>query len=202
MGRDIILKGNTMQFQRVLFALVVFTPLATCAAPSDTRSARSEEEIRQNLWANLEELAALSLSATVEPHAESDTYELEWPVHSVHSSKPHVVFGDPVYADHDDDVNMKREYGAFTIYYDEKALAPLWTAIKLTRVMADKNGNIDRERDFDTDDVIENAGYDVTDHDDYKNVSDHRGNGTEGTWSNSTMPEVMRLSYGCIKLNS
>ena len=169
-----------MQFQKLLFVLVALTPLATCATPSDTQSALSEEEIRQKAQANLEELAALSLSATVEPHAKSDTYELEWPVHSIHSSKPHVVFGDPVYANHDDDVNMKREYGAFTIYYDEKALAPLWTAIKLSRAMADKNGDIDRSSRFKPDNFIRDEGYAVTKHTDYNNIQGqgikwHRG---------------------------
>lgn len=56
-----------MQFQRLLLALVVFTPLATCAAQSDTRSARSQEEISQIARANQEQLAtALSMYAKAE----------------------------------------------------------------------------------------------------------------------------------------
>lgn len=53
-----------MQLKRLLLALVVFAPLATCAAQSGTQSTLSELEHRQIARANQEQLAtALSMNA-------------------------------------------------------------------------------------------------------------------------------------------
>ena len=99
---------------------------------------------------------------------------VNWPAHNTGDPDPHTVFGVPEYEHHDDDVNMVREYEGFTVYYDDEVLGPRWTAIKLTDHMVDRNSDFARPSRFSRDDVIEDAGYETTVHDDYKNPSGSR----------------------------
>jgi endonuclease G len=85
------------------------------------------------------------------------------------TSKPHVVFGEPTYIRHDPNHNYVRKYKAFTVYYDDTVLSPRWTAIKMTKRVADKNSNIKRRERFLIDKVLKKKKYKVTKHEDYNN---------------------------------
>ena len=93
-----------------------------------------------------------------------------WPQHDPTLPEPHLVFGEPIYADDDNAHNIVRQYGAFTVYYDDQVLAPRWTAIKVTREMADANGGFSRPGSFKTDSVLTSAGFQTTTHGDYNNL--------------------------------
>jgi endonuclease G len=83
--------------------------------------------------------------------------------------QPSTIFGKPVYHKHDDTHNVIREYSAFTVYYDDGILSPRWTAIKVTKEIADKNKDIERLKRFKVDPEIKEKGYQTATHDDYKN---------------------------------
>lgn len=99
-----------------------------------------------------------------------DTGPLGWPAPDPLSPRPHTVFGEPVYAEHDDLHNATRRYDAFTVYYDDRVLGPRWTAIKLTSSIADANGDFKRPSRFKTDRFLRDKGFAVTKHSDYKNL--------------------------------
>ena len=94
---------------------------------------------------------------------------VQWPIWDNDTSEPHVVFGEPNYIAHDGEHHVVHKYGAFTVYWDDQVLAPRWTAIKLTYRMADEHGEIDRLKKFNIDQTLKQKGYEVTEHDDYKN---------------------------------
>jgi endonuclease G, mitochondrial len=83
--------------------------------------------------------------------------------------QPQIIFGNPVYKKHDDKHNIIRPYFAFTVYYDDVVLSPRWTAIKITKEIADKNKDIERLTRFKVDETLKQKGYQTTTHDDYKN---------------------------------
>ena len=83
--------------------------------------------------------------------------------------QPHTVFGQPAYSNHDDKHTVTREYAAFTVYYDDTILSPRWTAIKVTKEIADKNNDIKRPKKFKVDPELKEKGYITAAHDDYKN---------------------------------
>ena len=92
--------------------------------------------------------------------------QIQW---SKTSPEPHTIFGEPAYSKHADEHNIVRRYSAFTIYYDDEILSPRWAAIKITKEIADKNKNIKRLPKFKVDKTLEEKGYEVASHDDYKN---------------------------------
>jgi endonuclease G len=92
-----------------------------------------------------------------------------WPPSDPTSPDPHTVFGEPIYAEHDEGHNVTRRYGAFTVYYDDRVLTPRWTAIKMTAAVADANSDFRRPRRFKPDPVLDQNGLAFTTHDDYKN---------------------------------
>lgn len=108
-------------------------------------------------------LSALSLLFVV------STLAVTWPQWDDSTPNPHTVFGAPTYVDHDPDHNFVRTYGAFTVYYDDTVLSPRWTAIKMTRHVADRNSNIERPGRFTIDKVLKQKGYEVAKHEDYNN---------------------------------
>lgn len=96
---------------------------------------------------------------------------IPWPAWDNDTPQPHTVFGEPQYTAHDDDHHVVHSYGAFTAYWDDEVLASRWTAIKLTRQMADANSHLKRLKEFKVDQALKQAGYRVTTHDDYKNAT-------------------------------
>ena len=96
------------------------------------------------------------------PAAALSSVTVTWPQHDPTLPEPHLVFGEPIYADDDSAHNIVRQYGAFTVYYDDQVLAPRWTAIKVTREMADANCDFRRPGSFKTDSVLTSAGLQTT----------------------------------------
>jgi len=94
---------------------------------------------------------------------------IDWPTWDNDTPEPHTVFGEPIYAAHDPNHNIVRNYEAFSVYYDDEVLSPRWTAIKMTHYVADRNSDIERPKQFKMDKVLKDKGYEVTTHDDYKN---------------------------------
>lgn len=94
---------------------------------------------------------------------------VDWPPWKNRTPKPHTIFGEPNYADHDPNHHITRKYRAFTVYYDDTVLAPRWTAIKITRGVADRNNGIKRPGRFKIDRVLKKKKYDVATHKDYNN---------------------------------
>jgi endonuclease G, mitochondrial len=83
--------------------------------------------------------------------------------------EPQTIFGNPIYLKHDDKHNITRQYSAFTVYYDDIVFSPRWTAIKITKEIADKNDDIKRPKRFKVDPELKQKGYQTATHDDYKN---------------------------------
>lgn len=94
---------------------------------------------------------------------------VDWPTWDNDTAEPHTVFGEPNYAEHDPNHNIVKKYAAFTVYYDDEILSPRWTAIKMTHYVADRNNDISRLKRFRVDKTLKSAGYETTNHDDYKN---------------------------------
>ena len=95
--------------------------------------------------------------------------DVNWPLWNNDTPEPHTVFGSPKYTGDDPNHNITRKYNAFTVYYDDEVLSPRWTAIKMTRYVADKNSDIKRLERFKVDTVLKNKDYKVTTNDDYNN---------------------------------
>lgn len=106
---------------------------------------------------------------------------VNWPTWHDRTPNPHTVFGEPVYAKHDPNHHIVRHYRAFTVHYDDTVLAPRWTAIKMTRGVADRNSNIRRQTRFRIDPVLQAKEYQVAKHEDYNNQAGKR------TWARGHM---------------
>lgn len=104
------------------------------------------------------------------PTAALSSFTVTWPQHDPTLPQPHLIFGEPIYANDDSAHNVVRQYGAFTVYYDDQVLAPRWTAIKVTREMADANSDFSRPSSFKTDSELVSAGFETTTHRDYNNL--------------------------------
>ncbi len=124
---------------------------------------------------------SLSISVLLLSFLVTSALGVNWPSWHDRTPNPHTIFGDPVYAKHDPNHNITRTHRAFTVYYDDTVLAPRWTAIKMTRGVADKNNNIKRLAKFKTDSVLKSKGYKVTKHEDYNNLKGKR------TWDRGHM---------------
>jgi endonuclease G len=83
--------------------------------------------------------------------------------------EPHTLFGDPIYNQHDDKHDITRRYFAFTVYYDDVIFSPRWTAIKITKEIADINQDIKRLKRFRVDPELKQKGFKTAAHNDYKN---------------------------------
>ncbi|MEE9295718.1 MAG: DNA/RNA non-specific endonuclease [Phycisphaerae bacterium] len=95
---------------------------------------------------------------------------LDWPALDLLSPVPHMVFGEPTYVDHDETHNVTRRYGEFTVYYDDRVLAPRWAAIKMTSAVADANSDFKRPSRFKKDPFLPDNGFVFTTHKDYNNL--------------------------------
>jgi endonuclease G len=109
------------------------------------------------------------------------TLAVDWPSWNDKTSKPHVIFGEPVYSKHDPKHNITRKYRAFTVYYDDIVFAPRWTAIKMTRRVADRYSKIKRPARFKIDRVLKKKKYKVAKHEDYNNLKGKK------TWNRGHM---------------
>jgi endonuclease G len=108
----------------------------------------------------------ISISAYEGAPPSTEGIQVKW---SPTDPEPHTVFGDPTYKKNDPKHNITREYFAFTVYYDDVILSPRWTAIKVTKEIADKNQDIKRLPKFKVDPELKEKGYQTATHDDYKN---------------------------------
>jgi endonuclease G len=99
----------------------------------------------------------------------ADESKIIWPVWDNNTPYPHTIFGRPDYNKNDPCHDVVREYGAFTVYYDDEVLSPRWTAIKVTHYIVDKNNKMKRPGTFKTDKQLKKEGYRVTKHTDYSN---------------------------------
>jgi endonuclease G len=106
---------------------------------------------------------------TAEEIALIEATSITWPARNNTDAKPHVVFGQPKYKDHDDEHNLLITYSGFRVYWDDQVLGPRWTAIKLTDDMVDKNSTVEIESSFSVDPAIAAAGLQSTKHSDYNN---------------------------------
>lgn len=111
----------------------------------------------------------LSLLASISQTPLALASEITWPAWDNKTPYPHTIFGVPKYNKNDPCHNIVREYGAFTIYYDDEVLSPRWTAIKVTYLMVDKNNDINRLSGFRMDKELKRKGYKVTVDADYNN---------------------------------
>ena len=105
----------------------------------------------------------------------------DWPLWNNRTPKPQTIFGEPIYERHDPKHNIVRRYRAFTVYYDDTVLSPLWTAIKMTHGVADRNNTIKRPSRFKIDPLLKKKKYKVAKHEDYNNLRGRR------TWNRGHM---------------
>ena len=117
---------------------------------------------------------ALTLAGCVSPESRLRTAPppQTWPMDAPDSASPHVVFGEPVFVDHDPEHNVTLRYGAFSVYYDDRVLGPRWVAMKLTAAVADAHSDFARPSRFKTDPALDEMGFDFTTHGDYANTPD------------------------------
>ncbi len=92
-----------------------------------------------------------------------------WPISSPLSPLPTAPFGQPTCALDDAKHCTVRHYHGFDLDYDDRILAPRWTAYKLTAAVVRTHKEIKREPKFWGDAAIENAGYRITAQMDYNN---------------------------------
>jgi DNA/RNA endonuclease G (NUC1) len=94
--------------------------------------------------------------------------QVKWPTWDKTEPELHTVFGLPEHVYHHPNHNIVRKYSALTVY-DDEVLSSCWTAIKMTHHVTDKNSKIKRPSRFKTDPILREKGYEVANHDDYKN---------------------------------
>lgn len=92
-----------------------------------------------------------------------------WPVASPLSPVPCAPFGDPTCASDMAGHTVVRHYAGFDLDYDDRILAPRWTAYKLTSQVVRTHHEIKREPKFWGDGAIEDMGLRITAQADYSN---------------------------------
>jgi DNA/RNA endonuclease G (NUC1) len=147
-----------MKKTSLLFVLVtsLVVGLCGCSTPHSQPTVNVKKHKAQPVY--------ICASETAPPSAQG--IQVQW---SKTDPEPHTIFGDPTYNKHNDKHNIELQYSAFTVYYDDVVLSPRWTAIKVTKEIADKNQDIKRLTRFKTDESLKQKGYQTTSHDDYKN---------------------------------
>ena len=160
--------SGTRKFTKIALGLALCVPVALgigCkAGPQHSPKAVARTESGDTTGAAL----------AAAPTAALSSFTVTWPQHDPTLPEPHLVFGEPIYADDDSAHNIVRQYDSFTVYYDDQVLASRWTAIKVTREMADANSGFSRPGNFKTDSVLTSAGLQTTTHGDYNNLPGSR----------------------------
>lgn len=101
-----------------------------------------------------------------------DFSSVSWPELDWNDPLPTSVFGVPAYSEHDEDHAAFRDYLGFSVYYDDRVLAPRWTAIKLTAWSVTQGKDVGRLDRFVTDSAL--GPLDITRHEDYNNAPNRR----------------------------
>ena len=202
-GQTFVLLGNGQQ-TRGYYRISIPEGLGTSA---------SEGWIYRTLVKRHQGLAPSGQSPndTIVPSAPSSPPEqkvVRWPLRNDSSPEPHTIFGIPTYIGHKEGDNILRKYSGFTVYWDDVVLGPRWTSIKLSSVMIDAHGDVDRESRFSPDPFLKDKGLVSTTHNDYKNkpgsrkwarghivqVDDARGwgekSGEESFYTTNIVPQI------------
>lgn len=95
--------------------------------------------------------------------------DASWPVSSPLSPDPRAPFGLPTCTHDAPGRTLIRHYAGFSVDYDDRILAPRWTAYKLTSAVVRTHRDIERESKFWGDPAIERAGLRITAQMDYTN---------------------------------
>lgn len=140
---------KTHFFYRPLAALAVALFLLACDHTSSTGPSPAQQSV-----------SAVATGVQVDAH---------WPISSPLSPDPREPFGVPICAHDVAGHTMVRHYAGFDIDYDDRILAPRWTAYKLASAAVRTNREIERDAKFWGDPAIEDAGLRITAHADYMN---------------------------------
>jgi endonuclease G len=115
--------------------------------------------------ASVSPLAPAPAASTAVQKARTST---TWPADSL-SAAPCEPFGIPTCASDTADHTLIRHYAGFDLDYDDRILAPRWTAYKLTSAVVRTHKEIERESKFWGDPKIEAMGLRITAQMDYNN---------------------------------